>query len=259
VPPLQFFDPTASFAVIERGLPHWAQAGTVCFLTWRTWDSMPTGWVEQWLADRSAWLRQHGIEPTGDWREQVRRLPPGLQTEFNRTFASRWESTLDRCHGSCPLRDPQLSAVVGDCLRHLDGTAYRLTDFVVMPNHVHILAVFPDESAMLARCEAWKRYTAVRLNRALGRKGRFWQVDGFDHLVRDAVQFDKFRRYIADNPRRAGLKPGEYLWYSTAGAVRVADSDRVADSRREAVRSSGWPTLAESRTGAEAGESARRE
>jgi putative transposase len=218
MPPLRFFDPAASFAVIERGLPHWSQAGTVCFLTWRTWDSMPAGWVERWVAERSEWLGAHGIDPNGDWREHLRGLPPVQLTEFNRTFAARFETALDDCHGGCPLRDPGRSGVVGECLRHLNGKEYHLTDFVVMPNHVHVLAVFPDESAMLARCEAWKRYTAVRLNRLLGRSGRFWQVDGFDHLVRDEVRFDKFRRYIADNPRRAGLKPGEFLWYSTNGS-----------------------------------------
>jgi putative transposase len=214
MPPLQFFDPTESFAVAERGLPHWTQAGTVCFLTWRTWDSMPVEWVERWLEERAAWLLAHNIEPVGDWQARLHQLPSALMTEFNRTFAGRFESALDDCHGSCLLREPTLAAVVGEALHHLDGMAYQLTDFIVMPNHVHLLASFPDESAMLARCEAWKRFTAVRLNRALGRRGRFWQVDGFDHLVRDEVQFEKFRRYIADNPRRAGLKAGEYLWYS---------------------------------------------
>ena len=37
--PLQTFDPKADYSIIERKLPHWAQAGTICFLTWRTADS----------------------------------------------------------------------------------------------------------------------------------------------------------------------------------------------------------------------------
>ena len=125
--------------------------------------------------------------------------------------------TLDECHGSCPLRRPELATLVGESLRSFDGTRYHLTDFVVMPNHVHLLVAFPDEAAMLVQCEGWKRFTAVRLNRLLGRSGRFWQVDGFNHLVRDETHFEKFRRYIADNPRQAGLKNGEYFWYSAAG------------------------------------------
>ena len=87
-------------------------------------------------------------------------------------------------------------------------------DFVVMPNHVHLLAVFHDEGRMLKQCESWKRFAAVRINRDLGRSGEFWQEDAFDHLVRGPDQFEYFRRYIAANPENAGLGEGDYRWYS---------------------------------------------
>src|SRR5262249_42572849 len=93
---------------------------------------------------------------------------------------------------------------------------YDLTDFVVMPNHVHLLAAFPDETTMLEQCESWKHFTATRINRRLGQKGRFWQQDGFDHLVRSSEQFQHFRHYIADNPRRAHLNRGDFVHYSKA-------------------------------------------
>jgi putative transposase len=67
---------------------------------------------------------------------------------------------------------------------------------------------------MLTQCESWKHYTAVQLNRRLRRRGRFWQQDGFDHLVRSAEQFEYLRRYIADNPHRASLSPGEFVHWS---------------------------------------------
>jgi putative transposase len=83
-----------------------------------------------------------------------------------------------------------------------------------MPNHVHLLAAFPDEEAMLAQCESWKHYTATQINRRLGENGRFWQQDGFDHLVRSEEQWEYLRRYIAANPARARLSEGEYLHFS---------------------------------------------
>jgi type I restriction enzyme R subunit len=89
-----------------------------------------------------------------------------------------------------------------------------LLDFIVMPNHVHILVSFPDEQAMLAQCEGWKHYTATQINRRLKQRGRFWQQDAFDHLVRTEKQFEYLRRYIAENPAKAGLRPGEYVHYS---------------------------------------------
>ncbi len=102
------------------------------------------------------------------------------------TISERWDSALDDCHGSCMLKRPDLSKIVADNLRNLDGTDYELLDFVVMPNHVH----------------------------ALGESGHFWQEDGFDHLVRSPEQFEHYRRYIANNPVKARLKSDEYVWYS---------------------------------------------
>jgi putative transposase len=83
-----------------------------------------------------------------------------------------------------------------------------------MPNHVHILVVFPDPESLLAQCESWKHYTATQINRRLKRRGRFWQQDAFDHLVRSEEQFAYLRDYIAKNPANAKLKVGEYIHYS---------------------------------------------
>ena len=38
---MQIFDPKQEFCIVERRLPHWSQAGTITFVTWRTWDSIP--------------------------------------------------------------------------------------------------------------------------------------------------------------------------------------------------------------------------
>ncbi len=213
--PMQVFDPSAGYAVIDRRLPHWTQAGTVCFITWRTNDSMPTSVIRRWHADRDDWLRKHKLDPKSrDWKSQLLQLEPEARFEFMRTFSDRWHRQLDAGHGACVLKDSKLAKIVGDSLLKFDGDRYELTDFVVMPNHVHLMAAFPTEEAMLEQCEGWKHYQATEINREIKSKGRFWQQDGFDHLVRSVEQFEALRRYIADNPLKAGLKPGEYLHYS---------------------------------------------
>lgn len=215
--PLQMFDPQANVKIVERRLPHWSQAGTVCFITWRTADSFPASVLRRWHADRDAWLRRHGIEPKAPgWRDQLQSLDRAPRIEFVKTFSDRWHRHLDSCHGACVLRDPDLSKVVAESLLKFDGERYELTDFVVMPNHVHLLAAFPDEDAMLAQCESWKRHTATQIHRKLGSSGRLWQQDGFDHLVRSNDQFEALRRYIAGNPDKARLKEGEFRRYSKA-------------------------------------------
>jgi REP element-mobilizing transposase RayT len=212
---LQFFQFSEDFEVVQRQLPHWSQAGSLAFITFRTFDSMPRSVVEAWLAERDDWLRSHGVDPNHDqWQAQLSNLGSSEQHEFQGRFASRWHDELDQCHGDCVLRDAKLAKIVADSLLYFDGDRYVLTDFVVMPNHVHLLAAFADEHGMLKQCESWKRFTATKINASLHRKGRFWQQDGFDHLIRSDRQFHYYRDYIAKNPSKANLKSGEYLTWS---------------------------------------------
>ena len=39
--PFHLFDREGEVLIVERRLPHWSQAGAICFITWRTLDSMP--------------------------------------------------------------------------------------------------------------------------------------------------------------------------------------------------------------------------
>ena len=95
---------------------------------------------------------------------------------------------------------------------HFDGVRYRMGDFVIMPNHVHLLVAFARPDIMAAQLDSWMHYSAFQINRAIGDKGHFWQPEAFDHLVRTLEQYNYLRRYIAANPAKAHLKPGEYLY-----------------------------------------------
>ena len=168
--------------------------------------------LTRWRGERLHWFRQHGIDPARkDWKALFKKLEASLQNEYHQTFSQRWHEELDKCQGQCPFRNHKLAEIVAQSLRFFDGDRYELTDFVVMPNHVHTLTAFLDEEQMLTQCESWKHFTAREVNRALGRRGRFWQQDDFDHLVRSVEQFEYLRKYIRDNPRKAGLRPGEYI------------------------------------------------
>ena len=212
---LHVFDPEAEVAIIERRLPHWGQAGAIAFLTFRTADSMPKSVLDRWHADRASWLRDHRIDPDSkNWKQALQRLGREKSCEFHDVFSNRWHDELDACHGECVLRRSELAAIVANSLHHFHGDRYLMLDFVVMPNHVHILCSFQNDETMTRQCESWKHYTAVRIHRELKASGRFWQQDGFDHLVRSEKQFQYLRLYIAGNPEKARLKPGEYLHYS---------------------------------------------
>jgi hypothetical protein len=109
-------------------------------------DSIPQQVLCKWLAERDAWLARHGIDAREvDWQRQVERLDAQRVLEFRSHIADRWNEHLDECHGECVLRRAELAEIVAQSLRRFDGDRYDLTDFVVMPNHVHLLAAFRDE------------------------------------------------------------------------------------------------------------------
>jgi replication-associated recombination protein RarA len=190
-PRLRYFDSSAPVGRLSGGnLPHWQQDGAMYFVTWRTADSMPRERVDQWMNERDAWLKAHP-EPWG----------LGDEEEYYRLFPDRWETWLDEGYGECPLGRPQVRQIVEEVLRHDNGTKYQLEDFIVMPNHVHVLVSPLGSHTLSETTQAWKSTAARRINKLLGRSGTFWQKESFDHIVRSAEQAQKFREYIQENPR----------------------------------------------------------
>ena len=87
-----------------------------------------------------------------------------------------------------------------DAIRHFDAARYRLHAYVVMNDHVHVLAeLFPDwrlEDIL----RSWKSFTADRMQRENGRLGSVWQDEYFDRVVRDDTEYEQKRDYILHNP-----------------------------------------------------------
>ena len=136
-PQFRVFDPKDDVLVLERRVPHWSQAGTICFITFRSFDSLPKPVVEAWLRERNVFLRRHGINPLAEnWRQQLTELSLDIKDNFDRTLSNRWHEDLDACHGDCVLRRPELAKIVADSLKKFDNDRYELTDFVVVANHL---------------------------------------------------------------------------------------------------------------------------
>ena len=97
---------------------------------------------------------------------------------------------------------------------------YALHAFVVMPNHVHLLATPSVPLPKLMK--SLKGITAKRANAILALTGnRFWQEESYDRLVRNQQEFENIRNYIEANPVRAGLarEASEYRWSSAGWAT----------------------------------------
>jgi type I restriction enzyme R subunit len=209
----EVFDPQGELLIHEHCRPHWSQAGAIVFITFRTHDSIPWEVVDRWDREKQDWLIRNGLAIDGrHWSTTIESLKDTDRVRFNRQFDRCREDFLDTSHGECVLRRSELAQIVADSLLHFDRERYRMGDFIVMPNHVHLLAAFGNPEVLVEQCDSWLHYTAFQINKRLGRKGRFWQQEPFDHLVRSPEQYQYLRDYVRDNPTKAGLKAGEYLY-----------------------------------------------
>ena len=208
-----FFDRDSDWSVVERMLPHWVQAGTLCFVTWRANDSLPASVLIRLDREIAAFLRSEGLNVNADWKHELAKRSGKQRGRIQWKLFETRDKFRDQGHGECLLAQPECAKIVEDSLRKFDEDRYFLTDSTVMPNHVHFIAAFRDESAFLKQCTEWKRFTACAINKQVGSTGEYWQVDQFDHLIRSLEQFEHYRRYIANNPNRANLPANEFRHY----------------------------------------------
>ena len=171
-------------------LPHFEAGEVPQHVCFRLADSLPQHLLRQWERDLD---RLQGAE------HQSRR---------------RIEEALDQGQGACWLRRPDIAALVRDAIRYFDGHLYHLHAWVVMPNHVHVLATPLGNHSLSGIVHSWKSYTASQANKMLKRKGKFWHEDYFDRFVRDEDHFREIVKYIHWNPVKAGLctDPEDWEW-----------------------------------------------
>jgi len=112
-------------------LPHWRQDGCTYFVTFRLADSLPAAILQRIEQDRMSWLKLNGnrIEDLSDAQKQ----------EYLRLYSTALERSLDKGHGSSLLKSPEIRMIVAKALEHFDQQKARIGNFVIMPNHVHVL------------------------------------------------------------------------------------------------------------------------
>ena len=104
-------------------------------------------------------------------------------------------------------------------------------DFVVMPNHVHILMTIPGVMSIEKAMQLIKGGFSYRANKELGFRGEIWQRGFSDVRVNDEQGFEQHREYIENNPVKAGLtnSPEEYPY----GSVYLKKRKRAGAKARE--------------------------
>jgi len=183
---------------VRRGayLPHWTRRGATYFVTFRLADSLPRPVLEKWRSERKA---------LGQEEQRLERSPAEEQRKRRVPFSERMEAHLDAAHGACWLKRPRVAGVVRDALVRFDGERYELLAWCIMPNHVHLVVRPGTGHELPDLLLSWKSFTGRQANKMLGRRGRFWQAEYYDHLIRDTDDLWRCVQYTYYNPERAGI------------------------------------------------------
>ncbi|MDZ7293024.1 MAG: transposase [candidate division KSB1 bacterium] len=178
-------------------LPHLKVEGGTYWVTLRLCDSLPQEVLRKLEDERKAWEKQQASKKL---------TPKELAEQWKRQYSKRMQAYLDAGMGKCWLKRDDIGGLVVKAIRFFEGKRYDLHAWVVMPNHVHVMVTPRDKWTLSSILHSWKSYTAKQANRILGRVGRpFWQVEAYDHLVRDDEEFYLICEYTINNPVSAGL------------------------------------------------------
>lgn len=181
-------------------LPHIDAPYAAQGVTFRLADSVPPSVVDRWRKEiaLSAVLRTEEAR----YQELLRRI-------------ARYE---DAGWGECHLRRPEIATLVCEAIVRFDGQRYRLWEWCVMPNHVHVLMKQFKGFPLGDVVRRWKGATAREANSILGRRGPFWMREYHDRRIRDGKHMNRARAYIRNNPVKAGLceRPEDWPWSSAS-------------------------------------------
>ncbi len=204
----------------ERGrLPHWEKENGIYFVTFRLADSLPKKITNKIKIERQEILRI--LDKT------ERELSATEKRRIDKLFSNKIEKYLDAGYGSCILKNEKIAKTVADSLKFFNGERYEIFSWCVMPNHVHVVFKPLRKNELDEILHSWKAFTSHEINKLLGKEGKIWQREYYDHLVRNQTEFDRIKRYVLNNPLKAGLE--NWRWVGERlSAGRTQDSQRDA-------------------------------
>jgi putative transposase len=107
-----------------------------------------------------------------------------------------------------------------DTLAHYrDAGKFLLHEFVIMPDHIHVLLTPAQEISLERAMQFIKGGFSFRMKQ----RGSVWQPSFTNHRIRDWEDYERHRGYIRMNPVRARLapRPDAYPYSSAAGVLKM--------------------------------------
>jgi len=119
-----------------------------------------------------------------------------------RTFFTTTKTSM----GRNLLQSDRNAGLLADVLRSVvTERKFKLHDFVIMPDHVHLLLTVEDDMTIEKAMQLVKGRFSFRMGKEFGFKGDVWQRGFSEEQVLGGESFEAHRVYIANNPVKAGL------------------------------------------------------
>ncbi len=100
-------------------------------------------------------------------------------------------------------REPMAGLFVEVLFHYRDHKNYLLHEFVLMPDHFHLL-ISPTLS-LERSLQLIKGGFSYRAKKEVGFAGEIWEKSFYDRRVRGAEDYYNFKQYIRQNPIKQGL------------------------------------------------------
>jgi putative transposase len=116
------------------------------------------------------------------------------------------------------LQSEQNAVLLIDVLRsNVAAGKFQLHDFVIMPDHLHLLLPLPSNMAIEKAMQLIKGGFSYRLRQECGFQGEVWQRRFSEVRVNDRRSWLQYREYIRQNPVKAGFvdSPQQYPYSYT--------------------------------------------
>jgi putative transposase len=127
--------------------------------------------------------------------------PDSIRYE-SRTFFVSSKTT----EGKALLQSERMATLLIDVFRScVSAGRFKIHDFVVMPNHIHLLVTLDQTMSIEKAVQFIKGGFSYRVKKELGFTGEIWQRGFSEVRVFDRESFLKHRSYIDNNPVEAGL------------------------------------------------------
>lgn len=137
----------------------------------------------------------------------------------------------------CLLQSHRMARLLVDVLyNYRSESKYKLHEFVVMPDHLHALITIGAELAIERAVQLIKGGFSYRASHELQFRGEVWQRGFSEVRIFTPETFLARRKYIHENPVRAGLVNSPEQWqYSSAYPGYELDANPFTGAKAQAV------------------------